>query len=82
MNLVSNVRISASVKINWMAFTLTVLTTAFGRTEEKSYGFRQAVLKEAIHRHESGSYENFRKFHAENSHKQVKWRSCQKFYSV
>ena len=41
--LISNDRTSASKKINGMALirTLTVSTTAFERTKEKFYGFRQ-----------------------------------------
>ena len=41
--LISNVRTSASKKIKRMALirTLTVSTTAFERTKEKIYGFRQ-----------------------------------------
>ena len=44
--LISNDRTSASKKINGMTFirTLTVSTTAFERTKEKFYGFRQTVL--------------------------------------
>ena len=44
--LISNDRTSASKKINGMALirTLTVSTTAFKRTKEKFYAFRQTVL--------------------------------------
>ena len=44
MILISNVRTSASNKISEMALTrtLTVSTTAFERTKEKFFGFRQA----------------------------------------
>ena len=43
--LVSNDRTSASKKINGMTLirNLTVSTTAFERTKEKFYGFRQTV---------------------------------------
>ena len=45
MILISNVRISASMKVNWMAWagTLTVLSTVFERTEQEFYGFQQTV---------------------------------------
>ena len=45
--LISNDRTKASKKINGMALirTPTVLTTAFERTKEKFYGFRQTVLQ-------------------------------------
>ena len=44
--LISNNRISASKKINEMALirTITGSTTAFERTKEKFYGFRQTVF--------------------------------------
>ena len=46
MILISNDRISASKKINGMALIRTLMgsTTAFERTKEKFYGFRQAAL--------------------------------------
>ena len=45
--LISNVRISTSVKINWIVLIsiLMVLTTMFERTEEKFYGFRQTDFR-------------------------------------
>ena len=41
MALISDVRIPASVKINWMAWTwtLTIVTAVFERIQEKLYGF-------------------------------------------
>ena len=46
MILISNVRTSASKKINLMALirTLTILTVTFERIKEKFYGFRQTEL--------------------------------------
>ena len=45
--LISNVRTSASKKINLMALirTLTISTTTFERMKEKLYGFRQTVCR-------------------------------------